>query len=203
MPAGILEQTEQTLRSPAAIAQLLVESYREFSSFLEQEVGGRVVSAEILQDAFVLGMHKLDLVHPEESTVDWFYRLLRHAVIDQPRHSGLLDHKLAAFRTELAQKLQPSVALRAAIQRWVNALAATLEPEQVALLRSTELDAADVTGLLEQSAGALNAAAPSVASASAALRRQVINACGTCAVHGAWNCTCGSALTRYGAVDSK
>jgi RNA polymerase sigma-70 factor (ECF subfamily) len=193
MPAGVLELKELAPRTPASIVRLLVANYREFSSFLEEQVGSRVVSAEILQDAFVRGMHKLDLVHSDESTVDWFYRLLRHAVIDQPRPSGQLDPKLMSFRAELEQKLQPSVALSAAIHRCISGLAATLDPEQFALLGSADAYVGDGPPLAEASE-----VSERVSSARAALRRQIVSACGTCAVHGSWNCTCGSALARYG-----
>jgi DNA-directed RNA polymerase specialized sigma24 family protein len=198
MTVGVLELEETTSRTPASIVQLLVDNYREFSSFLESQVGSGPVAVEILQDAFVHGMHKLDLVHSDESTVDWFYRLLRQAVIDQPRYSGLTDHKLGAFRAELEQKLEPSVALRAAIYRCVSGLAATLDPEQAALLRRVEFNADDPSGAAEHSDISGSAAALRVSSARAALRRQVVSASGTCVVHGSWNCTCGSALAGYG-----
>jgi DNA-directed RNA polymerase specialized sigma24 family protein len=197
MSADGLESHPPPPRAPASIARLLVESYREFSAFLEEQVGSGAVSAEILQDAFVRGMHKLELSHSDESTVDWFYRLLRLAVIDRPRPSGASEHKLTAFRAELEQKLEPGVALREAIERYVRGLVATLEPKQAALLRSVESTDA-VTGLTEEEGLSPSAAALCVSSARAALRRQVVSACGICTVHDRWNCTCGSRLAGYG-----
>jgi DNA-directed RNA polymerase specialized sigma24 family protein len=184
-------------RTSASTARLLVDSYREFSGFLADQVGSGAVAAEILQEAFVRGMHKLELSHSDESTVDWFYRLLRHAVIEGPRPSGSSEHKLMTFRAELEQKLEPSVAAREAIDRYVRGLVATLEPEQAALLRSVESN--DVaSGVTEPADLSESAAAVRMSSARAALRRQVVSACGTCAVHDRWNCTCGSRLAGYG-----
>lgn len=203
MPAEGLE-SHPPPRTSASMARLLVDGYREFSGFLAEQVGSGAVSAEILQEAFVRGMHKLELSHSDESTVDWFYRLLRDAVIELPRPSSSSEHKLTTFRAELEQKLEPTVAVREAIERIVHGLIATLEPEQAALLRNVESNDAPsgVTGEADrlQSAAvqSLSSAATCVSSARAALRRQVVSACGTCAVHDRWNCTCGSRLAGYG-----
>jgi DNA-directed RNA polymerase specialized sigma24 family protein len=207
MPVVASEVEAQVLRAPASVVKVLVESYREFQRFLEQQVGSSGVSVEVLQDAFVRGMHKLDLVHLDEPTVDWFYRLLRHAVMDLPRHSGSFGEKLTLFRLDLEQKIEPSVAMRAAIERCLSGLAATLEPEDAALLRGVELDVElDDVGANAGSRAAAkqpamtDATSPELMSARAALRRQVVSACGTCAVHGRWNCTCGSGLAGYGHI---
>lgn len=59
----------------AGAAALLVANHRQFLAFLEKRVGGRAIAEDILQDAFVRGMAKLDGLRNEESAVAWFYRL--------------------------------------------------------------------------------------------------------------------------------
>ena len=184
--------------TPAMAIAVLVASYREFSSFLEQQVGSSAVSEDILKDAFVHGMHKLDTSRPDESTLTWFYRLLRSAVIEQPRYADAFGGKLGAFRAELEQRIEPSANLQAAIRRCLGALASTLEPEHAAALRSVDLGGRTVSELAGQTSVAAPAAKLLVDAARAALRRQVVSACGTCIVHGCWNCTCGSGFAGYG-----
>lgn len=182
----------------ADMVRALVESYGGFSAFLEQQVGSRAVSVEILQDAFVRGMHKMDSVHANESTVDWFYRLLRSAVIDQPRHSGSFDHQLTAFRIEIEQSPSASGALQRAIHACLGRLAATLDANQAAVISSVELEGDGIGTFAERAGIAASVAEARLASARSALRRQVVSACGTCTVHGCWNCTCGSGIAGYG-----
>ena len=65
--------------------EVLVESHRQFLAFVERRVGDRALAEDILQDAFVRGVDKADTLASQESVVAWFYRILRHAVIDHYR----------------------------------------------------------------------------------------------------------------------
>jgi DNA-directed RNA polymerase specialized sigma24 family protein len=200
MAAEISELGADAGLANAMMARVLVESYSGFSAFLEQQVGSRAVSVEILQDAFVRGMHKLDTVYSNESTVDWFYRLLRSSVIDQPKYSGSFDHKLTAFRVEIEQNPSASGALARAIHDCIGGLAATLDQEQAIIVRSIELEGIGIGAFAEQAGIAAAVAEARLSLARAALRRQVVSACGTCTVHGVWNCNCGSGIAGYGHV---
>ncbi len=184
--------------TPAMVIAVLVENYREFSRFLEQQVGSSAVSEDILKDAFVHGMHKLDASRPDESTLSWFYRLLRSAVIEQPRYADAFDGKLGLFRAELEQRIEPSADLQGAIRRCLGALAGTLEAEHAAALLSVDLGGHSVSDFAGHIGASAQVAQLRVDAARAALRRQVVSACGTCIVHGCWNCTCGSGFAGYG-----
>lgn len=181
-----------------SVVSVLVANYREFSRFLDQQVGSSAVSEDILKGAFVHSMHKLDTVRPDEPTSIWFYRLLRSAVIEQPRYADAFDGKLGAFRAELEQKIEPAAELHAAIRRCLAALAATLEPDHAAALLSVDLGGMSISDFADQADTATDVAQLRVDAARAALRRQVVSACGTCIVHGCWNCTCGSGFSGYG-----
>jgi DNA-directed RNA polymerase specialized sigma24 family protein len=192
------ERAAQPEHAPAVTARVLAEAFGAFSGFLERKVGSRAVSAEILQVAFVHGTQRNGAEHASESAVQWFYRLLRNAVIDQPRHASSSDQKLTAFRVEVEQKLEPDVALQQAIQQCIAALAGTLPAEQAAALRHIELGGLALSAFADQAGISPSAAQLALADGRAALRRQVVNACGLCAVHGSWNCTCGSRYSGYG-----
>jgi DNA-directed RNA polymerase specialized sigma24 family protein len=167
---------------------------REFSIFLEQQVGSRAASEDVLRDAFALGNRETP--HAGEPIRAWFYRLLRNAVLEQPRHS--LEGKLVAFRSELEQRIEPSGAVGAAIDRYVGVIAATLGPEHSELLGRVEL-AGEALGTYAELAGISPASAEERLSlARTELYRQVVSSFGTCSVHGAYNCTCGASLGDYG-----
>jgi RNA polymerase sigma-70 factor (ECF subfamily) len=77
-------ETSNSLSAEAV--QRLVDSHRQFLSFLEKRVESRAVAEDILQSAFVRGLERGSEVRDEESVVAWFYRVLRNAVIDHYRH---------------------------------------------------------------------------------------------------------------------
>jgi RNA polymerase sigma-70 factor (ECF subfamily) len=183
--------------TPERIANVLVATSREFSSFLESEVGSRAVSNEILQDAFGRGSHDIGALSWRESAVSWFYRLLRNAVIDQPRSQGSSEPKFNAFRTQVEQQLEPSVALAGAIRRYVGEVSEILEPEYAAALRSVELGGMSIDGFAEATGISQRLAGVRVSDARAALRRRVVSSSGICLVHGRWNCTCGLCFVGY------
>jgi RNA polymerase sigma-70 factor (ECF subfamily) len=184
--------------TPSRIAEVLVASSRSFSSYLESEVGSRAVCNEILQDAFGRGTHSIGVLNAHESAIDWLYRLLRNAVLDQPRSEGSSEPKFSAFRAQIEPQLEPRVALKEALQRYVRELCAVLEPEYAAALRSVELGGATIEGFAEATGISTRLASIRLSNARAALRRCVVSSAGICAVHGRWNCTCGLAFIGYG-----
>src|SRR5512141_1171263 len=97
--------------SPAAV-QRLVDSHRQFLAFLEQRVESRAVAEDILQSAFVRSLERGAEVRDEESTVAWFYRVLRNAVIDHYRHRASTERALEGFGKEFSSQEAPAEELK-------------------------------------------------------------------------------------------
>src|SRR5262245_7965191 len=114
--------------SPAAV-QRLVDSHRQFLSFLEKRVESRAVAEDILQSAFVRGLERGAEVLDEESVVAWFYRVLRNATIDHYRHRGSTERAHEGWRKEFGSLEVPAAELKDEICQCVNALVDTLKPE--------------------------------------------------------------------------
>jgi RNA polymerase sigma-70 factor (ECF subfamily) len=184
--------------SPAAVrrAAATLSDVREFSSFLEQHVGSRAAAEDVLRDAFALGNRETP--HPGEPIRAWFYRLLRNAVLEQPRHAASLESKLAAFRSELEQRIEPSGAVGTAIDHYVGVIAAALGPEHSELLGRVELGGEALATYAELAGLSPAGAEQRLALARTELYRHVVRSFGTCSVHGAYNCTCGASLGDYG-----
>jgi hypothetical protein len=170
-------------------------SVRAFSLFLEQQVGSRAASEDILRDAFV--SNRRDALRRTEHVCSWFYRSLRDAVLDQPRRTSS-EGKLGAFRAELAQRLEPSVAMLDAITRHVGAVAATLATENANLLRRTELEGEQLADYARSAGTSMSDVEGRLEVARAELCGQVLRSFGTCNAHGFLNCTCGASLGDYG-----
>ena len=86
----------------------LVDNHRQFLAFLERRLGDRALAEDILQDAFVKSLEKPVEVRDETSSVAWFYRTLRDAVIDHYRRIGTRSRALEALaraKSEFHRKL--------------------------------------------------------------------------------------------------
>jgi RNA polymerase sigma factor (sigma-70 family) len=177
--------------APAAqLARTLVENHRAFLGFVERRVASRADAEEILQAAFVRGLEKADTIADEESTIAWFYRLLRNAVIDHYRRQATRDGARQRLLAEHEESALDAPDARATICSCVSALAATLAPEYEAVLRRVDLDEAAVGDVARELGISANHASVRLHRARATLRRRVAQACGTCAEHGCLDCHC-------------
>lgn len=189
--------------TPAQADDVLVSTSRAFSSFLESKVGSRAVANEILQDAFGRGTHNLGVLSSNESSLDWFYRLLRNAVMDQPRSARVSEPQFNAFRARVEQRLEPRAAMKDAILRYVRELSVLVEPECAAALRSIELDGVSAEDFAEAAGITTELARARVSDARAALRRCVVVSAAICTAHGRLNCTCGWGFVGYGQAQAR
>src|SRR5690606_37816234 len=105
-------------------------------AFVERRVGNRALAEEILQDALVKSLEKRDEIR--ESTLGWFYRVLRNAIIDHARRRAVHDRKLE----QVAQQIETheDVELRDEVCRCVTSLAQTLKPEYADALQRIDVE---------------------------------------------------------------
>jgi RNA polymerase sigma factor (sigma-70 family) len=184
-----MDTTVEAPLSPEVVATL-VNNHREFLAFLHKRVGDRALAEDILQEAFVRGLHKLGTLEQDESATAWFYRILRNAVIDHHRRRSSAERKLEAFAAELERQIEPEGEVQRAVCRCVGELTATLKPEYAEALRRVEIDGLAVKDYAGEVGISSNNAAVRVFRAREALRKQVARSCGTCADHGCLDCTC-------------
>ena len=175
--------------APAPIA-ILLENHRAFLRYLEGRVGDRALAEDILQEAFVKVVARPEQAPTDEAIVPWFYRTLRNAAVDQFRRRGAAGRAYEAFARELETHEAPSSEIAAEICACVSRLAGTLKPEYAEALEAVEVGGIPIKAFAEQKALSPNNAGVRVFRARAALKKRVIESCGTCAEHGCVNCTC-------------
>lgn len=173
------------------VAAIFVANHRDFLGFLERRIGSRAIAEEILQEAFVRGMDRME-VRDQESVVAWFYRTLRNALIDFSRRQKTAHRALEGFAAETESATEMAPDMRDAVCQCVKKLADTLKPEYASALKRVEVDGVSVKKFAEESGLTANNAAVRVFRAREALRKQVSRSCGTCAEHGCLDCTCGT-----------
>ena len=182
------------METPAPV-DVLVANHRAFLSFLERRFGDRSLAEDVLQEAFAKVVDRPERL-PEgandEALVKWFYRTLRNAAIDQFRRRGSAARAAEAFARELDTAVPPAADLHEAVCGCISRLAATLKPEYAEALQAIDVDGqpvkqfADTRGLSASNAGVR------VFRAREALKKRLMESCGTCAEHGCRDCSCGA-----------
>jgi RNA polymerase sigma-70 factor (ECF subfamily) len=181
-----------TMSDPTAHIATLLENHRAFLSYLERRVGDRALAEDILQDAFVKVVARPDQAPEDEAIVPWFYRTLRNAAIDRFRRRGAADRAYEAFARELETHELPASEIETEICACVTRLAGTLKAEYGDALRAIEVEGTPVKVFAEQMGLSPTNAGVRVFRAREALKKRVMESCGTCAEHGCLNCTCRS-----------
>ncbi|MCW5806027.1 MAG: sigma-70 family RNA polymerase sigma factor [Deltaproteobacteria bacterium] len=182
-----MEEPADEARPTADVVSVLVANHREFLAFVQRRVGSREVAEEILQDAFVRNVEKLDAIR--DTAIGWFYRVLRNAIIDHHRRSAAHGRKIEGLAREPIEEGTDDE-LQRVVCKCVTALADTLKPEYAAALRRVEVDGVSVKDYAEEAGISSNNAGVRIFRAREALRKQVARSCGTCADHGCLDCTC-------------
>jgi RNA polymerase sigma factor (sigma-70 family) len=168
----------------------LVDNHRQFLAFIEKRVNDRALAEDILQDAFVRSLEKGADVRDETSSIAWFYRMLRNAVVDQYRRAGARNRALESFAREIEGAVEPPPEMHDAICACVARLATTLKPEYADAIQRVEVEGVAVQDYAASAGITSNNAAVRVFRAREALRKQVKASCGTCAEHGCLECMC-------------
>lgn len=181
-PAGVTD----------GVLQQLVASHREFVAFVARRVGDRAVAEDLVQDAFVKGLERGGELRADESARAWFYRVLRNAIVDRHRRATSASAALIGFADELQRaELEHADAADRELCGCIARLIDTLPPEQAAALRRIELDGVPVKDFAVEAGVGESNAGVRVFRARRALRERVTRACGTCAEHGCFDCSCG------------
>jgi RNA polymerase sigma-70 factor (ECF subfamily) len=170
--------------------EALLENHRAFLSYLERRVGDRALAEDILQDAFAKVVSRPERAPTDEGIVPWFYRTLRNAAIDHFRRRGAADRAYEAFARELETHEAPTEDMTAEICACVSRLANTLKPEYAEALHAIEVGGTPVKMFAEQKGLSPSHAGVRVFRAREALKKRVVESCGTCAEHGCFDCTC-------------
>jgi RNA polymerase sigma-70 factor (ECF subfamily) len=169
---------------------VLVENHRAFLRYLERRVGDRALAEDILQDAFAKVMTRPDQAPADESIVPWFYRTLRNAAIDQFRRRGAAARAMESFARELETHTAPDPEMEAQICACVTRLATTLKPEYAVALQAIDVGGTGVKAFADAHGLSASNAGVRVFRAREALKKRVVESCGTCAEHGCRDCTC-------------
>jgi RNA polymerase sigma factor (sigma-70 family) len=178
------------------VMRVLVDNHARFLAFLERRVGSRHVAEDILQEAFVRSLDRVDSIRKTESAVAWFYRVLRNTIADHFRRQEARDRTLVQVSAEAEEPADtPDEEVEAVVCACVLELVDTLKAEYATALRRVDLEGMSVRGFAEETGITAGNAGVRLHRAREALRKQLARSCGTCLTHGCLDCQCKSQPT--------
>jgi RNA polymerase sigma-70 factor (ECF subfamily) len=172
--------------TPSPVEQL-VALKGDFLGFVRARVRSAAEAEDLLQAAYVKAAEKAGTIRDSQSTVAWFYRILRNAIADLQRER----RRSGAEPLEAAPDVPDEDAeLHRAVCACVNDLVPTLKPEWGRLVRRVDLEGESVPAAARDEGITPNNAAVRLHRARAALRDKLRVVCGACARHGCLDCGC-------------
>jgi RNA polymerase sigma-70 factor (ECF subfamily) len=191
------DQTDDRAPATGGVPPAILANREQFLAFLERRLGQREAAEEILQAAYLKASELSGSIQQEESTVAWFYRLLRNALIDRRRRQLIEARALERHGHEiLVDAEQEDEPLKAAICGCIDDLIPTLKPEYAELVRRVDLQGASLQEAAGEAGITTNNASVRLHRARAALRKQLVRTCGACSEHACLDCTCQASRAR-------
>ncbi|MGA9523080.1 MAG: sigma-70 family RNA polymerase sigma factor, partial [Myxococcaceae bacterium] len=166
-----------------------LEQRPAFLGFVQRRVGDAGLAEDILQEALIRAMDRVDDIQ-EEARVGWFYKVLENAITDHHRRTSTATRAYDRLGDELADAVQTVDDAPARTCKCVTRLKAELKPEYAEALERIEVDEVAVKDFADEAGISRSNAAVRVFRAREALRQKVQTTCGHCAAAGCVDCSC-------------
>lgn len=174
--------------------QRLLDNESEFRMFLRRRVGDEAMADDLLQQSMIRAVHSHHSVRNNESVVAWFYKILRHTLIDYYRSKGAEARRNDAFLQELTlsgdDKEPPLDEVKSTVCACLNRLLPKLRSNYAELIRRIDLEEESPKLVAEELKISQSNLTVRLHRARQALRASLEQSCGVCSTHGCLNCTC-------------
>jgi RNA polymerase sigma-70 factor (ECF subfamily) len=179
----------------SGLIQRLLEHESAFKQFVRRRVGDHAVAEDILQQSFTRAVEHSRSLHNEESVLPWFYRILRHTIIDYYRSRGAEGRRHQALLEELTisgrHQEPPPDEVRATACACLHSLLPALRGNYAELITRIDLNGESPAQVAKELKISRNNLTVRLHRARQSLRTSLEDACGICSRHGCLNCTCG------------
>ncbi len=166
----------------------LLANLQTFVAFVRSRIGDAHLAEDVVQESLVKALAALNQPAREEDIIAWFYRILRHAIIDLHRRRAVKQTALERLEQELDAPPDPEE--QRVVCGCVKNLISTLKPDYAELVRRLDLENESP----EQVGVALGMTANNLRvrhhRARQQLRERLEQTCRLCARHGCLDCTC-------------
>jgi RNA polymerase sigma factor (sigma-70 family) len=168
--------------------ELIAAHQSKFLSFLSARVEDRAAAEDILQSAYLKAVEHGSDIRDDESTVAWFYRILRNAITDHYRrrsartraHDSFAAEALVSYEVELTQTACACI----------GDVIRDLKSEYRTAIEQVDLGGATVEAFAQSQQTSANNASVRLHRARKAVAKKLTTVCGACAEHKCLDCTC-------------
>jgi len=170
------------------LEEALVENLNTFVAFARARVGDPELAADIVQDCLVKALKAQGKPRGREGAATWFYRILRHAIIDAHRRRGVRERALERLQAEMPEL--PDAEAAGVVCKCVQRLLELLPAQYRDALQRVDLDGAApgvVARSLQLTPNVFNVR---LHRARRRLRGMLEESCRVCGTHGCLDCGC-------------
>ncbi len=172
----------------------LIENLNAFVAFARQRVGDPELAADLVQDSLLKAIKSSDQPPDGEGAVTWFYRILRHSIIDLYRRRDVRDRALERLQGELPE--QPGTDVERVLCQCFQRLMPALPEQYQEVLQRVDLDGASPGEAASALGLTLNNLNVRLHRARQRLREKLEATCRVCSQHGCLDCSCGADSAR-------
>ena len=177
----------QTQPSGDATLGRIMAQRTKFLSFLSSRVDP-ATAEDILQSAYIKAIEHGAEIRDDESTVAWFYRILRNAITDSYRRQSARTKAHESYAAETPLSHEPE--LEQTVCACVGDVIQDLKSEYRDAIQQVDLGGATVQAFAESHGTSANNASVRLHRARKDLAKKLTVVCGACAEHKCLDCTC-------------
>jgi RNA polymerase sigma factor (sigma-70 family) len=170
------------------LVEHLLQHREAFLAFLRKRVADPHVADDLLQDSLLKAIKNAAQIRDDENAVAWFYRILRHSLIDLYRRRAVRDRALQDLEWELDHPPTPQE--KWALCACLQALLPTLKPEYAELIQTVDLGEEPVEATARRLGITPNNLNVRLHRARRQLHTRLLESCRVCASHGCLDCDC-------------
>lgn len=184
-----MASTEQLVENP-------LEHRDAFLAFIRQRVGDPDIAADVLQDSLLKALKSADQVRDNENAVAWFYRILRHTLVDLYRRRAVRYRALQVLQADTQRA--PTIEEKPTLCACLETLLPTLKPEYAELIRAVDLAENRVEAVARRMGITPNTLNVRLHRARRQLHTRLLESCRACAKHACLDgdCATPAAQTR-------
>ena len=161
--------------------------HTKFLSFLSSRVDP-ATAEDILQSAYIKAIEHGGEIRNGESTVAWFYRILRNALTDSYRRQSSRTKAQEGYAVDAPLSYEPE--LEQTVCACVGDVIQDLKSEYRDAIQQVDLGGATVQAFAESQGTSANNASVRLHRARKDLAKKLTAVCGACAEHKCLDCTC-------------
>ena len=166
----------------------LLASRAKFLSFLSARLRDKAAAEDVLQCAYIKALKHGPELRDDESTVAWFYRILRNALIDHYRRSEVRERGDAEYAA--ATPLSYESELEQTACACIGDVIRDLKSEYRLAIEGVDLGGQSVEDFAKANEITPNNASVRLHRARKSVAKELTAVCGSCAEHKCLDCSC-------------